>query len=196
MGCLLGIDPFTVCAIVGTDNAVGAQTERRGEAGPVSALLAAVAHKPLELLLNPSFHSRANRESPEDIIIASGGSVARDVCRYIQAHIPSGGEIGTATLAQTDAAARGRIRRHRAAGDGQCRGAIVVQAAAEAVASVGSRTAGAADGLIAAKRAARHGELRTETPKYEFERIGVHSVRRDLAREPGRHGRERSPQRR
>jgi len=33
MGYLLGIDPFTVCDILGTDNAVGAQTERRGEAG-------------------------------------------------------------------------------------------------------------------------------------------------------------------
>jgi hypothetical protein len=33
MGYLLEIDPLTVCALVGTDNAVGAQTERRGMAG-------------------------------------------------------------------------------------------------------------------------------------------------------------------
>jgi hypothetical protein len=62
----------------------------------VSALLAADAHQSLELLLNPSFRSRANREAPEDIIVAGGSGVSDDARQQIQAHVSSQGEISTA----------------------------------------------------------------------------------------------------
>jgi hypothetical protein len=39
MGDLLGIEDFQVCDLMVTDNAAGAQTERRGEAGPGRVLL-------------------------------------------------------------------------------------------------------------------------------------------------------------
>jgi hypothetical protein len=51
MGDLLGIDDFKVWAILDKDSAVGAQTERRGGAGPVRLLLGGETHRPLDWYL-------------------------------------------------------------------------------------------------------------------------------------------------
>jgi hypothetical protein len=81
----------------------------------------------------------------------------------VQARGAAVGQVQPAALAEPGAAAAGRpagglVIRYRAASDGEGRGPIVVQAAAEAIAAVGTSAAGAADGLIIPQRAAADGK--------------------------------------
>src|SRR5437879_3363039 len=110
--------------------------------------------------------SRANREHPEDVVVAGGCVVSEEVRdrEYVEAHAPAGGEVEPATDAGARAAgvacgpAAGLVVGDRAAVKLDGRLAVVPDAATEAVAAVGARAPRATDGLVAAEHAPAEGQ--------------------------------------
>src|SRR5262249_9732780 len=131
---------------------------------PVRARLAVRPYRPLWFLVGCARlvpgTSRAGGEVPEDVVVAGGGVVARQVGQgeRVQARGAAVGQVQPAALAESGPAtttgrpARGRITRDRAAADFKGRSVAVVDAAAEAVATVAAGGAGTAHGLIVAEK--------------------------------------------
>src|SRR5205807_7256863 len=108
--------------------------------------------------------SRTNREDTKHIVVTGGGVVVGDDREQVFASDTTPHQVDTATHALASRAtaagctAGGLVTADGAAGDGERRGAIVVQAAAEAVAAVGAGAAGPAGNRVAAERPAAGGE--------------------------------------
>src|SRR5579871_2880229 len=106
----------------------------------------------------PSLTRRGSDLLGEDVVVAGGGVILPDDGRGVEGErakiVDAAADALAIAAAGSLLAPDGPVVFNAAGGQGECRAGVIEQTAAQAVAAVTARTAGAADGLVVAERAA------------------------------------------
>src|SRR5262245_51643415 len=171
---------MAICNPMESDNASGAQTERRGGAWPgglprgkdPTGRLSMSRHgfpAATAFLFPSDDRASAITESAEHVVVAGGGVVGEDGGHQVGTRDPAGREVEPAALAQAGASARARraavgpVERdetalEREAGRADQVGTAVEATATLAMTAVAPGAAGAADGPVQGNQRVGHGE--------------------------------------